>query len=265
LSDPAQRHRLRRSFEEVPELYDRARPGYPPQLFDDLVELAGLRPGGRVLEIGCGTGQATEPLAERGLRVTCIELGEGLAAYMRRKLVRFPEVEVVHGLFETWEPEHAGFDAAVAFTSIHWIDPEVRYEKTARLLRPGGALAVGRSDTVTVDDSDPFWIDVQEDYDAVVPSDENRPPPRPEELGDYRDEIDASGRFRTIDVRRYLWELTYSGDEYVALLDTYSGHRSIDEPQRSELYRRIRRRIDAAPGGRVRRTYVSTLHVARRL
>jgi SAM-dependent methyltransferase len=258
------RHRLRSSFQEVPELYDRARPGYPPRLFDDLVDLAGLRRGDRVLEIGCGTGQATQPLAERGLRVTCIELGEGLVAFARRKLARFADVEIVHGLFETWEPDEADFAAVVAFTSFHWLDPEAQYEKTARLLRPRGALALGRSDTVLADDHDPFWIEVQEDYDAVVPSHHYRPPPRPEELGDDRAEIDASGCFHTVAVRRYLWELTYSADEYVALLDTYSGHRSIDEPVRSELYRRIRRRIDAAPGGSIRRTYVSTLHVGRR-
>jgi SAM-dependent methyltransferase len=258
------RHLLRRSFEEVPELYDRARPGYPPQLFDDLVELAGLRPGDRVLEIGCGTGQATQPLAERGLRLTCIELGAGMVAFVRRRLARFPEVEIVQGLFETWVPERAEFDAIVAFTSFHWLDPDAQYEKSARLLRPAGALALGRSDTVLLDDHDPFWVDVREDYDAVVPSHEYQPPPRPDELGDYREQIDGSGRFRTIDVSRYLWELTYSAEEFVALLETYSGHRSIEEPQRSELYRRIRRRIDVAPGGRVRRTYVSTLHVARR-
>ena len=59
-------------FEQVPELYDRARPVYPPDVFDDVVTLAGLGEGARVLEIGCGTGQATLPLAERGFEVTCI-------------------------------------------------------------------------------------------------------------------------------------------------------------------------------------------------
>src|SRR4051812_45984766 len=162
-----------------------------------------------------------------------------MAAFARRKLAPFSAVEVVQGLFESWEPERGDFDAAVAFTSIHWIDPDVRYAKVARLLRPGGTLSLGRSDTVLLDDHDAFWLDVQEDYDAVVPSEENRPPPRPEELGDHREELDASGWFRTIDVRRYTWELSYSADEYVALLDTYSGHRRIPEPQRSELYHRI--------------------------
>ena len=70
----ADRHRLRATFDEVADLYEAARPTYPPQLFDDLVSLAGLSPGARVVEIGCGTGQATLPLAERGLEIVCVLL-----------------------------------------------------------------------------------------------------------------------------------------------------------------------------------------------
>ena len=58
---------LRATFEEVPELYDRARPNYPPQIFDDLVALAELPERARLVEIGCGTGQATLPLARARL------------------------------------------------------------------------------------------------------------------------------------------------------------------------------------------------------
>ena len=54
---------LRTTFEQVPELYDRARPNYPVEIFDDLVELAQLPQSARIIEIGCGTGQATLPLA----------------------------------------------------------------------------------------------------------------------------------------------------------------------------------------------------------
>jgi demethylmenaquinone methyltransferase/2-methoxy-6-polyprenyl-1,4-benzoquinol methylase len=50
------RPRSPESFDEVAELYDRARPTYPPELLDELVELAGLRAGDAVVEIGCGTG-----------------------------------------------------------------------------------------------------------------------------------------------------------------------------------------------------------------
>ncbi len=61
----ADRHRLRMTFDDSPEQYDRTRPVCPSRLFDDLVSLAGLRPGARLADIGCGTGQATLPLAER--------------------------------------------------------------------------------------------------------------------------------------------------------------------------------------------------------
>jgi SAM-dependent methyltransferase len=61
--------RLRETFAEAAELYDRARPGYSAALFSDLAELACIGPGCRVLEIGCGTGQATLPLAERGCEI----------------------------------------------------------------------------------------------------------------------------------------------------------------------------------------------------
>jgi 16S rRNA A1518/A1519 N6-dimethyltransferase RsmA/KsgA/DIM1 with predicted DNA glycosylase/AP lyase activity len=92
----------RASFDKDAELYERARPGYPRELFDDLADLAGLRPGARVLEIGSGTGQATLPLAERKLEITAIELGPNLAAVARRKLARFPNVAVIVGAFEDW-------------------------------------------------------------------------------------------------------------------------------------------------------------------
>src|SRR5918912_4072484 len=137
----ADRRRLRATFEEVPELYERARPLYPPELFDDLVTYAGLEAGSRVLEIGCGTGQATLPLAERGFDVVCVELGAGLADVAQRKLAEFANATVVNADFETWDAPPESFDAVVAFTAFHWIDTDVRYAKPARLLRRGGALA----------------------------------------------------------------------------------------------------------------------------
>jgi SAM-dependent methyltransferase len=260
----AEREQLRTTFEQVPELYEQARPTYPAQLFDDLAELAGLRDGSRLLEVGCGTGQATLPLARRGYAVVCVELGEGLAAAARRNLAPFPDVEVVHANFETWEPDRRDFDAVVAFTAFHWVDPELRYEKAARLLRDRGALAVAGSLHVRRPEGDTFWVEVQEDYDAVVPSDANDAPPLPEEVEDLRAEIEASGRFAYVAHRRYLWDIEYTADTYIALLDTYSGHRALADERRNRLYDRIRRRIEARPGGRVTKTYLTLLNVARK-
>src|SRR5262249_28883928 len=160
---------LRSTFEQAPDLYDRARPRYPDALFDDLASLAQLPRDARICEIGCGTGQASVPLAERGYRLTCVELGTQLAAVASRKLSRYVRAEVVNADFETWQPENAGYDAIVAFTSFHWIDAASRYAKPASLLRDGGALAVVATHHVLPPDGDEFFAAVQADYEAVVP------------------------------------------------------------------------------------------------
>ena len=107
MDDDEIRRCLRAGFDEAAETYQRTRPVCPPQLFDDLVRLAGLAPGDRVADIGCGTGQATVPLAERGMAVTAVELGAGLAAVARRRLA----VTFVGLLTVGWRTE-TGNDAA---------------------------------------------------------------------------------------------------------------------------------------------------------
>jgi ubiquinone/menaquinone biosynthesis C-methylase UbiE len=265
MTEESERNHLRTMFDEVAELYDRVRPTYPPELFDDLFAAAGLRPGARVLEIGCGTGKATLPLAARGLDIVCVELGAELARIARRNLASFPRVQVVHAQFEAWDSGAASFDAVVAFTAFHWLDPAVAYEKPRRLLTDDGALAVVTTHHVCRDDADSFWADVEKDYVAVGMSAVEEPPPRPEEVGDLGVEIDASGRFRTTAVHRYVWDVTYGVDEYVAVLDTYSGHRALSDETRARLYALIRARIEATPNRTVTKSYLSTLNVAKPL
>jgi SAM-dependent methyltransferase len=228
---------LRTTFEEVPELYDRARPNYPPEVFDDLAALAQLPAAARIVEIGCGTGQATLPLAERGCQITCVELGEQLADLARRKLTRFPNVEVINANFEIWQPPHADFDAAVS------------------------------TEHVLPSDGDRFFVDVQEDYEAVVPDDPSTKagaggPSAPDTVADLSDEISASGSFRNVGARRYLWNVVYTVDEYIGVLNTYSGHRALDDDTRERLLSRIRQRIEARPSRQVRKAYLAMLNVA---
>src|SRR4051794_33625641 len=189
---------LRATFEQVADLYDRARPNYPRQIVDDLASLAGLPPRARVVEIGCGTGQATVPLAERGYTLTGVELGAQLAAVTRRKLARFPNAEVINANFETWEPERVDFDAIVAFTAFHWISTDARYTRTAELLRDDGKLAIVSTSHVLPPDGDRFFVEVQNDYEALLRDDpatkaDAGGPPRPDDVADLGEEIASSG------------------------------------------------------------------------
>src|SRR5689334_17429661 len=89
---------LRTTFGEDADLYDRVRPTYPPALYDELAALLDV-PRPRVLEIGCGTGQATRPMLERGWSVQAVELSPELSRVARAKL---PELEVITADFDTW-------------------------------------------------------------------------------------------------------------------------------------------------------------------
>jgi SAM-dependent methyltransferase len=261
----ANRYWLRTTFDDAPELFDRTRPVCPPQLFDELTALAQLPAGARLLEIGCGTGQATLPLAERGYAVVALDIGPRLAEFTQRKLATFPNVEIINTAFEAWDAAGTRFDGVVAFNAFHWLDPDVRYAQAAQLLPAGGALVLVGTRFVLPDNAEPFWAEMQEDYAAIHGGPAPDPPPHPDAVGDLRGEIEASGSFRTVAVQRYLWNVRYTADEYISLLSTASWHRQLDAESRRDLFERLRQRIAAQPEGAINATLLATLHVAQRL
>ena len=262
------REQLRVTFEKAAASYQQARPEYPAGLYDELIRLAGLRPGDRLLEIGCATGKATAPLARRGFPVTCVELGPELAAQARRQLAGYPGVTIDDGAFETWlPPAGVTYELVFAATAWHWLDPAVRYQKAWEVLAPGGHLAFWAAEHVFAADGDPIFDELQLVYDEIgSPHPPGKPPrPRPGELPDSRAEIEASGLFGDVVTRQFDWEISYPADEYIRLLDTFSSHIAMAPWQRDRLYGEIRRRLAARPDGRLRRHWGAVLQVARRL
>jgi SAM-dependent methyltransferase len=192
--------------------------------------------------------------------VTCIELGPRLAEEARRNLA----VEIHVGSFEEWEGAPETFDLVFAATSWHWIDPGVRFRKAHDLLRPGGSLAFWSATHAFPPGFDPFFTEIQEVYDALGEGyPDGWPPPPPDETPDECEAIRASGLFAEAQVRRYLWMRAYTADEYVALLDTFSGHLSMEDRKRARLYAEIRRRLALRDDPRVLRHWQAILHVAR--
>jgi SAM-dependent methyltransferase len=260
-----QRGRLRETFNEDAELYDRARPGYPAALFDDLAILAGVGPGCRVLEIGGGTGQATLPLAERGCGITGVELGAEMVAVARRKLAGFPAVQVVVSAFEDWPLPTEPFDVVLAATAFHWLDPAVRVAKAADALRMGGALATVSTHHIAGGDT-AFFHAAQACYERWDPA--NTPVglrlepataiPRDSE------ELDRSGRFGPAIFRRYEWDLSYSTSAYLETLLSYSGHRALAPEARAHLFACITNLIESHYGGRITKRYMTELRLAYR-
>lgn len=258
------RQRLAATFDTAAATYQQARPDYPAALLDHVVDAADLRPDARLLEIGCATGKATLPLAERGMRITCLEPGTALATVARRTLAGY-DVEIVATRFEDWDFGDRRFDLVFAATAWHWIDPTVRYQRAFDVLEPAGHLAFWGATHVIPYDGDPFFDELQEVYDEIgepLPADASVP--RPQELPDEQADIEASGLFEVVDIRQFDWELVYDADAYIALLDTFSGHIDMQGWQRDRLYGEIRRRLGQRPDDRLRRHWGAVLHVARR-
>lgn len=129
-------------FDEVAADYDRSRPTYPDELVDRACEHARIERGDRVLEVGCGSGQLTRSLLARGLRVTAAEPGERLISLAQRNLEHGGEVEFVNARFEDARVSSGAYRAVFSAAAFHWVDPEVSWEKAARVLVPGGTLAL---------------------------------------------------------------------------------------------------------------------------
>ncbi|MYT99357.1 MULTISPECIES: class I SAM-dependent methyltransferase [unclassified Streptomyces] len=264
------RESLARTFDEDAELYDRARPGYPPRLYEDLGRLAGAGPGSRVLEMGCGTGRATVPLAARGCRVTAVDAGPRMAALARRNLAGAgfgrAEAEVVTARFEHWPLPGEPYDVLVSATAFHWIDPAVRLTRAADALRPGGALAVVRGQHVR-GGTEEFFVGVQRCYERFDP----RTPPglRPPAAAgidgsDHAREVADSGRFGPAVLRRYEQDLTFTTSGYLDLLRTFSGHRALPDAGRNGLLGCVEALTEGDYGGTVTKRYLIELAVSHR-
>ena len=260
--DPGQ---LRSTFDGVATLYDEVRPGYPERLFDDLALLSGTGPGTRALEIGCGTGQATLPLARRGYHLLGVELGANLAAVARRKLADYPNARVLACSFEEWTLERGAFDLVVSATAFHWVDPRVRYRKSAQALRPDGSLALvwNRGDP---DGGSEGFLEALEDVhrrEAPALAPERRPPSLDRDP-DKAGEIERSGFFGRPEERVHRFTVDRDAESYLRLLGTFSSHRALDEGTRRRLFASVRRLINEEYGGRVVEGYRSELYVSRK-
>ncbi|MBB5571856.1 MULTISPECIES: class I SAM-dependent methyltransferase [Rhizobium] len=130
------------TFDGMAGLYGDARPTYPESMFDDIAAFAGLGSKDAILEIGCGTGQATQTFARRGFSILALEPGKELMGIAQQNLMKFPHIRFAETTFEAWPGKPETFKLVMAAQSFHWVAPDVRFAKTAEQLAPGGTLAV---------------------------------------------------------------------------------------------------------------------------
>ena len=263
------RRDLGRVFNEVPELYDRVRPRYPDELFADLVAITGMHEGASVLEVGCGTGQATRSLAGLGCSVTAVEPGVGMAALARQRLATFGNVDVETSMFEDWDDRGRRFDVLVAASAWHWIDPSVGWKRAHDVLRPRGWIALLGHVVVRRPGEPEVYAEAADLHEQASPGNPGWSHPPLEDDVRATDEgwgvADGPGPwFGPTILRWYPTVQWFDGDGFADLLRSTSLYRRLDRDVREPLLDAVAERIRTRMDDRASRRYLSVLRVGQR-
>jgi SAM-dependent methyltransferase len=284
---PSEARRYGQVFDAVAAEYDRHRPAYPDELVDQACRIAGIGPGDRVLEVGCGTGQLTRGLLARGLHVTALEPGANLIARAARNLAGkgAGAVEFVHAKLEDASLPRERFQAVFSASAFHWVDPAVSWRKVADALVPGGTLALiqyfGLEESRSKPDQDAVLAALAtivpdiaagwpayRDLDATLAGVEQRRDNVSRAwawLGRHDIGRDYAGRlFGDVQVAVRPMLAEHTPDELNALLRTMSFYSRLSPDQRQALERE-HEAIYERLGRPIRASFVATLVTARRL
>lgn len=235
-------------FGEVADVYDEVRPGYPDALAPLIAEYAGGIDS--LVEVGAGTGKATEMLMRLGVPITCVEPDERMAEILA---TRFPAVTAIHAHFEEWTPPPGGVPLLACALAWHWLDPSSRCELAHAALAPHGTLAVFEQHHALADPA------TEQALNAVMPHNPNADRSR----SWIHDEIRDSGLFHDVRSHTLHLDLRYETERYIKLMATYSNFRLQDAAAQQRLREAVREAVTSV-GGVVVIDMHTTLVLARR-
>ena len=225
-----------------------------------MARLSDLRSSARVLEVGCGTGQATLQLARRGYMIDSIDIGKRMVSLAQRKCSFCQNVHFQIGKFENLRFEPSSYDLVFSAEAFHWIEPELRIIKAAHLLTKKGCLSLlynypGKSTDKTMESLKEI---IEKESGGKLSTWDYM-----EEITGWKKEIEGSGLFSVTKCRRHKWTAYYNATSYVGLFRTYSDFLSLPKPVQVRIATRIRD-VVIRNGGKIRRSYDSVLIHARK-
>ena len=235
---------LKYLFDETVINYDKRRPNYGTELFKDVIKYAEITLDRSLLEVGCGTGQATEPFLKTKCKVTAVEIGENFASYTREKFKIYKNFNVVRSAFEDYDCDDNKFDMLYSATAFHWIPDEIAYKKAYRIIRSGGTIALFWNRPSPNDKDNPVHRKIQSIYRELLPQwsykvTHTQDKPKYSSVN----KIEQYG-FVNVEFKEYHNKRKMSGIEYVELLNTYSDHIALEKSIKLPLFDGIKTAIE---------------------
>ncbi len=252
-------------YSEVAEAYNQVRPRYPQELICRAVEVAQLPSDAIVLEVGCGPGIATIAFAQLGFSMVCLEPSQEACCLARQNCAQCPNVEITNTTFEEWKLETERFHAVLAATAWHWVPPEIGYPKAAAALQENSSLILLWNMTPQL----PYDVyqALHEVYQTQAPSlarYEDRETQEKILRGIGQNVID-SGYFKNLVSEQLACEVTYSIDDYLTLLNTFSPYMMLYPQKREALFEGLREVLERSYPSSIQLSYLSAFHIAQKM
>lgn len=233
---------MKNPFENIINLYDFARPGYPKEFFKDIIAYSGIDLTSKILEVGAGTGQATTFFAEHEFIITALEIGNQQVLYLKEKYDRYPNVNIEKSKFEDFESK-TKYELIIAASSFHWIDKKIRYKKAYSLMNNYGTLAQFWHMHPVQRFEGEVFREINRIYDKYFKEKDFYGNTELNKLIEKRTDQLEDSYFKDIFFHKYKYEHLYSAYEYAALLATYSYVQALGTQRKNfllEIYKKIK-------------------------
>lgn len=230
------------TFNEDVKNYDKWRPTYCKELFNDIIGYSQLDQNKKALEIGIGTGQATMPFLLTGCDVTAVELGKNLTEYSKEKFKEYKNFSIYNTSFEDFECDDNSFDILYSATAFHWIPEDIGYPKALKLLKNDGTLALFWNKPFVKREDDFLHQRIQSIYQKYRHSNNKFVENDTARYNKISKTIQSYG-FRDLEVKLYYQIRVFNSTGYISLLDTYSDHRSMVDSTKQLFYSEIENAI----------------------
>lgn len=243
---------LNRTFDTASILYDKMRPGYPAELYQEIFGYVRIDENSHVVEIGSGSGQATGPLLDTGCKLIAVEYGEHLSELLRKNLGEYNNFSIITGKFEDIKFDENSCDLVFSATAFHWIPEETGYKKVFSMLRSGGAFARFANRPSIIQNCASLVQEIEELYDEYYYRFyEKKRSPQHFFTKEQAEKIAVTAeKYGFTDIRCHLFsrERIFTADEYIRLLSTYSDHIAIEGTVREEFFSKIAETINKHGG-----------------